>query len=478
MLSMQPPNISALHLWFQWWALVRQLRPAFHRTRTFLWFGLALLATSVRTDQLGVTSLVRALGLREGCYDRLLDLFHSRALDLEALTRQWVKLVLVVLRPFLHTVQGRLLLVADGLKAPKTGRKMPAVKKLHQESDNNTKPEFIFGHSCQAVAVIARAASSFLAIPLACRIHEGLVFTNRDHRSLLDKLILLIHSLGIELPFYLIADTYYAAANIIQPLLAAGQHLVAAVRSNAVAYAAPPIPTSARRGRPRRYGKKIPLKTLFAQLDAFTTAPSPIYGEKNVQLRYRVVDLLWRPVGRFGRFVLGLHPGRGRKILLATDLSLSGLQIIEMFGVRFKIEVSFKQAIYTLGTYAYHFWMRAMTPRPRRAGNQYLHRKSLPYRQQVRRKIAAYHAHIQMGLIAQGLLQALALLCPTVVWKQFGSWLRTIRPGLVPSEFVVALALRHSLPDFLADSPQDHALVLFIRQRLDLDRTEGLRLAA
>jgi hypothetical protein len=475
---MQPQNVGALQLWFQWWSLVRPLRPAFRRTRTFLWFALALLATSVRTDQLGVTSLVRALGLRASCYDRFLDFFHSRALDLEALTRLWVKLVLGVLRPFLYTVQGRLLLVADGLKAPKTGRKMPAVKKLHQESDNNTKPEFIFGHSCQAVAVVAHAASSFLAVPLACRIHEGVVFTNRDHRSLLDNLILLIQALGLELPFYLIADTYYAAANIIQPLLAAGQHLVAAVRSNAVAYALPPVPTSARPGRPRRYGKKIQLKTLFAELDAFTTAPSPIYGEKNVQLRYRVVDLLWRPVGRLVRFVLVLHPVRGRKMLLATDLSLSGLQIIEMFGIRFKIEVSFKQAIYTLGTYAYHFWMRAMTPRPRRTGNQYLHRKSPRYRQQVRRKIAAYHAHIQTGLIAQGLLQALAVLCPAVVWKQFGSWLRTIRPGLVPSEFVVALALRHSLPEFLADSPQDHALALFIRHRLDLDRTEGLRLAA
>ena len=478
MLLMQAPNTRPLALWLQWWFLVRQLRPAFHRTRTFLWCALTLLAMSVRVDLLGVTSLVRALGLRPDCYDRLLDFFHSPAMDLEVLTQHWAKLVLTGLRPFLYTVQGRLLLVADGIKAPKSGRKMPAVKKLHQESDNNTKPEFIFGHSCQVVGVIARAAKSFLAIPLAGRIHEGVVFTNRDHRSLLDKLILLIQSLGIELPFYLIADTYYAAANIIQPLLATGQHLVTAVRSNAVAYAAPPTPTSARRGRPRRYGQKIHLKAIFAQLDLFQSAPSPVYGENNVQLRYRVLDLTWRPVGRLVRFVWVLHPVRGRKILLSTDLALSGLQIIELFGLRFKIEVSFKQSIYTLGTYAYHFWTRAMTPRPRRTGNQYLHRKSAGYRDQVRRKIRAYHAHLQLGLIAQGLLQALALLCPDVVWQQFGSWLRTVRPGLPPSEFVVALALRHSLPEFLVGSPQDHALALFIRQRLDLDRTEGLRLAA
>ncbi len=65
---------------------------------------------------------------------------------------------------------------------------------------------FIFGHSCQAVSLIVRAASSFLAVPLACRIHEGIVFSNRDKRSLLDKLVLLVLSLGIVLPFYLVAD--------------------------------------------------------------------------------------------------------------------------------------------------------------------------------------------------------------------------------------------------------------------------------
>jgi len=467
-----------MELWVEWWSHVRQLRPAFSRTRAFVWFAVALAAMCVRGDLLGVTSFVRTLGLQACCYDRLLDLFHSRALSLEALTRLWVRLVVSTLKSLLYTVGGRIVLVADGIKVAKTGRKMPAVKKLHQESDNNTKPEFIFGHSCQAVGLIMRAAAGFVAVPLACRIHEGVVFSNRDHRSLLDKLVLLVQSLGVELPFYLVADTYYAAANIIRPLLKAGQHLVASVRSNAVAYEPAPPADGPRRGRPRTYGKKIKLKTLFTDEEAFISAPSPVYAEKNVTLRYRVVDLVWRPVGCVVRFVLVIHPTRGRKILLATDLSLCGLQVIELYGVRFKIEVSFKQAIYTLGTYAYHFWMSAMTPRSRRSGNQYLHRKPAAYRDQVRRKIAAYHAHIQLGIIAQGLLQTLALRCTATVWKRFGSWLRTIRPDILPSEFVVAIALRHSLPAFIADSQNDHILVKFIRDRLDLSRHEGSYLLA
>jgi hypothetical protein len=32
---------------------------------------------AVRTDMLGVTSIVRALGLVPVCYDRILDFFHT-----------------------------------------------------------------------------------------------------------------------------------------------------------------------------------------------------------------------------------------------------------------------------------------------------------------------------------------------------------------------------------------------------------------
>jgi hypothetical protein len=74
-----------MDLWLQWWSLVWNLRPAFSRIRTFLWFAVALAAMDVRSDRLGVTSLVRALGLQAPCYDRLLDWFHSPGIHLETL---------------------------------------------------------------------------------------------------------------------------------------------------------------------------------------------------------------------------------------------------------------------------------------------------------------------------------------------------------------------------------------------------------
>lgn len=168
-----------MRLWTEWYRCVRQLRTACSRSRTFLWLVMALAALSTRCDRAGVTSFVRTLALKPAAYRRLLHLFHCSSVDLGRLTHLWTRLVLTVFSPL--RAGDYLICLADGVKAPKEGRKMPAVKSLHQSADSNSKPPFIMGHSFQAVSVLVRAVGGHIAaVPLVARIHEGLVWSNRE----------------------------------------------------------------------------------------------------------------------------------------------------------------------------------------------------------------------------------------------------------------------------------------------------------
>ena len=74
--------------------------------------------------------------------------------------------------------------------------------------------------------------------------------------------------------------------------------------------------------------------------------------------------------------------------------------------------------------------MADMQPVRRGSGDQHQHKNSDTYRQAVRRKLRAYHVHVQLGCIAQGLLQHLSINHTAEVWRCFRSWLRTMNPTM------------------------------------------------
>ncbi len=79
----------------------------------------------IRTDHLGVTSVIRDLWLSAD-YMGLIGFFRSSAWELTVLTAQWCAVVKEYAPLERHG--DRVILVGDGVKQAKEGRRMPGVK--------------------------------------------------------------------------------------------------------------------------------------------------------------------------------------------------------------------------------------------------------------------------------------------------------------------------------------------------------------
>jgi len=452
-----------VELWSIWISLVNQFRLACNRNRTFFWLVTILIGFTIKFDSIGVTSIARGVGLMPGYYTCLLNFFNSTAVNIFSLRTLWINLVF---NQFvgLTRINGRYLLVGDGIKIGKEGKKMPGVKYLHQESESNSKAEYIMGHSIQVVCILAKGLSTYFSIPLVGMIHEGIRFTYKDSRTLLDKMFEMLADLELPVPIYFVADKYYASGPFMKKLIYSGVHIITMMKRNAVAYYAPE-PENKRSGRPKKYGKRVKLFDLFKTDLNFIVAPMP--GNPSLMIEYCVVELFWKPLGDLAKFVLVRHPEKGNSIPMSTDRSLDPMDIIQGYSLRFKIEVMFKQAVHQIGAFMYHFWLKAMLPRKRGNGEIVLQFESDDFREKIIKKLNAYHLFIQLGFIAHGLMQYLSLHHHQIVWKYFGTWLRTIRSNTLPSEKVVALALSRTYIEFLIDNTIGCIFKKFLRKRTD-----------
>lgn len=433
-----------MSIWIPFFAGLWQLRPAFPRLKTFLFFCAAVVAVCTRNDLRGVTSFVRGLFLAPPSYFGFLRMFHCRSLDPGKLSDAWTSIVFKIFSSHIVRFQGRVLLAADGLKIPKEARRMPAVRSLHQESSSNTKPEWIMGHYFQVISVLVQGAGRFFAVPLSARIHDGIRSSNRESKSLLDKLCLEMFWLPLPQNFILVADSYYAAKSFVSVFQYFGCCIVSQVRMNAVARNQPLL-VPGRRGRKPKYGSAVKLRELFGE--EMSSISVDLYGKKSQAIRIWTRELLWQNHGQMVKFVGTIMPDGRRAILMSTDLNLTAKEIIEIYSLRIRIEQSFKVAVRTLGSFAYHFWSKAMDKIKPRSKGQFLHKKTSEYRARMNEKLASCERFVFVGVVAQGLLQYLSVCYPQLVWKNFNGWYRSLLTTDIPTEEVTSNALKSRLSE-------------------------------
>jgi len=429
--------------------ILMQFRECFSRGAAFHWFVIVIMGFIIRVDHHGVSSIIRWLGLKPSLYTALLSFFRASSWHLHCIQQRWWHIVLSHC-PLL-TVDNRCLIAGDGIKVAKEAEKMPAVKKLHQESENSGKPPYIYGHHHGVLGILAGWLTKIFCVPLCAELHEGTtklrrfqdksdpLLHNREKVSITTLMAAMAVGLvqGLNRQCLIVLDAYFAVGPvflILQTLLTSqGKrlvHVVTRAKRNVVGYEDPP-PKTGRKGRPPTYGNKVKLIELFERnLSDFKEASLELYREKKTVL-FLCLDLLWKPIGDKVRFALVID-GDEHFILMCSDVTLSPQDVITAYSYRFKIEVSFKVLKHLMGVFFYHFWT-SVWPEIGKNVESDVSSLSGDSERLIAQTTNAIEGFVNFGCIATGILQIIALNFHNRIWKSYRGWLRTIT-SFIPTE--------------------------------------------
>lgn len=279
--------------------------------------------------------------------------------SLTAVTERLVRLVVERLGAQLQ-VHGAYLVGTDTTLVAKTTKRMLGVQKWKDHSDNADRGAYLVGHHWNLVGLLSRWDTRWLCWPLVMRLVPGLkgarqwiVGDTITPMSFWDAAIAAI----LEVPRGLgkasvrvVADAFYSKAPFLNGLRARGIDVISRLRKDAVGWDDPEPQPPSKRGRKPRYGRQWPLASLLTA-EPPTRERLTLYG-KLTEVVFVVRDVWLREVAQKVRVVV-LEGAKEPILLVSTDLALSALQIIELYGARFSIELTIRdlKQYFGLGDY-------------------------------------------------------------------------------------------------------------------------------
>lgn len=215
-------------------------------------------------------------------------------------------------------------------------------------------------------------------------------------------------------------------------------------------------------GPKAQYTPDFKLSGLFAKPELFTKAVVNIYG-KNREVEYYCNNYYWTEAHILLRFVLVCMPfAKGLRtskfILCCSDLNRSPIAIIHLYSLRFQIELTFKALKSRIGAFCEHFWVACLDKfnyfaKPDEPARDPASLVTDPEdRVTILRTLQAKEMIVQIGIIAEGIIQYLSCIEPLDGEIMKNYWQRT-KSKLCVSEAAIQNYLRVHIFEFIIDNP-------------------------
>ena len=354
-------------------AIVPILHPfsTLFQRRTWIKAQVLLAGTILAPRKRTITSALRVMGL---CDDDGFAKYHhvlNRA-TWSSLRLSGVLLSLLIQR-FDHGV-GPLALSIDETIERRRGRRIKA-KGIYRDGARSSRSHFAKASGLRWISLMWLAdipwARGTWALPVLTALAPSERYyqkMGRTHKRITDwarQMILQLRRWLPDRPIVVVADSSYAALDLLHfcQSMAKPVTFITRLRLDAALYEPAPTRLPGQMGRPRLKGQRLPtLKELLDRPDTrWFRASVAWYDDDTRTVELSSHTALWYHTGKSPvsiRWVMIRDPLRQfhSQALLCTDLSVSPVQIVEWFTLRWRLEVTFQEVRAHLGVGTQRQW--------------------------------------------------------------------------------------------------------------------------
>jgi len=231
-------------------------------------------------------------------------------------------------------------LVIDDTVVLRNSKKAPSSQFHHMHGNKANRPQFVRGQCWVSLSAIVEGQKQAWSIPLISRLTR----VSGNGNKLVTTGVLLRVMKSFFTGATVLMDSWYMRGKLIASLQGMDYHVIGQVRRDTALYKVPEL--TGKRGRPRKYGDKYTPERVAGLKEV--RVETKIYGQRQI-LRYRTVTAKARFLdGQLVKVVWvqfenedgTLKPAR---LLLATQINMSGIDIIKAYAKRWSIEPMFHQ---------------------------------------------------------------------------------------------------------------------------------------
>jgi hypothetical protein len=291
-----------------------------------------------------ITSWLRAAGINR-CYKAFYYFIGSLGGKTENIATELLKIMIQTIYKNANTV----LMAIDDSPTPRYGPKVAGAGIHRNPTPTPDGKKFIYGHVWVTLSAIARHKNfGTIGLPMLAKMYvkakdiqnAGLSFKSKTEQAveLSEWAYDCCKNLGKKL--WIVTDGGFTRASFLKPVVKMGVVVITRLRKDAVLYDELKQPKKRKRGRPRKYGKRIKLANCVKNPDGWFNINAVLYGKKEVK-EVKVFKALYKPAGCPVQVLIVRESNNCFRAFMCTDLTASAVEILEAVADRYAIEQNF-----------------------------------------------------------------------------------------------------------------------------------------